>query len=59
MPRAKRQAGQNIRELALKRRVKAIVSFALAGLVISLPFLLVKMSEIFLKQISTLNPSQI
>jgi hypothetical protein len=58
MPKSSRQAGQNIRELALKRRVKAIASFASAGLVVVLPFFLVKAFEKFLKQVSSLNPSQ-
>ena len=58
MPKSSRQAGQNIRELAVKRRVKAIASFASAGLVVFLPFFWVKTFENFLKQISSLNPSQ-
>lgn len=58
MLKASRQAGQNIRELALKRRVKAIISFASAGLAVSLPFLVVKVFEPLLNPISVLNPSQ-
>ncbi len=58
MPKVSRQAGQNIRELALKRRVKAIISFASAGLAVFLPFLLVKVLEPLLNPISALNPSQ-
>jgi Nuclease-related domain len=58
MPKASRQAGQNIRELALKRRVKAIISFASAGLTVCAPFLLVKVFEPLLNPISALNPSQ-
>jgi len=38
MPKVRRQAGQNIRELALKRRVKAIASFISAGFVIFFSF---------------------
>jgi hypothetical protein len=58
MSKVNRQAGQNIRELAAKRRIKAIASFLSAGLVIFFPFFLVKTFENFLKQISSLNPSQ-
>lgn len=58
MARTNRRAGQNVRELAFKRRVKAIVAFVSAGLVIFLPFFLIKGLERFLKQLSTLNPAQ-
>ena len=58
MPKVRRQAGQNIRELALKRRVKAIASFISAGFVIFFPFFLIKTFENFLRQISSLNSSQ-
>ncbi|MBW4657661.1 MAG: NERD domain-containing protein [Drouetiella hepatica Uher 2000/2452] len=58
MPKLDRKAGQNIRDLAVKRRIKALTSFTSAGLVIFLPFFLSKASERFLKQISSLNPSQ-
>ncbi|HEY9698548.1 MAG TPA: nuclease-related domain-containing protein [Trichocoleus sp.] len=58
MPKAIRQAGQNIRELAVRRRVKAIASFTSAGLVLLSPVFLVRIFENFLKQISSLNFSQ-
>jgi hypothetical protein len=58
MSKVNRKAGQNIRKLALKRRVKAIFSFASAGLVIFFPFFFVKTFENFFKQISSLNSSQ-
>ena len=58
MPKVRRQAGQNIRELALKRRVKAIASFISAGFVIFFPFFLIKTFENFLRQLSSLNSSQ-
>jgi hypothetical protein len=58
MSRASRRAGQNVRELALKRRVKAIGLFASAGLLVFFPFWLVKTFENFTQQISSLNSSQ-
>jgi hypothetical protein len=58
MPEVRRQAGQNIRELALKRRVKAIASFISAGFVIFFPFFLIKTFENLMRQISSLNSSQ-
>jgi Nuclease-related domain len=53
-----RQAGQNIRELALKRRVKAIISFVLAGLVVSVPFFWIKLLNPLLKPLSAPSSSQ-
>jgi Nuclease-related domain len=58
MAKANRQAGQNIRELAARRRIKAIVAFSSAGGVIILPLLMLRSAETFVKQISALNPSQ-
>jgi hypothetical protein len=58
MSRANRRAGQNIRELALKRRIKAIACFASAGLTLFFPFWLIKTFESFLQQISSLNSAQ-
>jgi hypothetical protein len=58
MPKSNRQAGQNIRKLAIKRRVKAVFSFISAGLFIFFPFFLVKVFENFLKQLYSRNPSQ-
>lgn len=55
MPKANRQAGQNVRELAAKRRIKAITSFAKAGLCIFLLFFLPGIANNFLKQISSIN----
>lgn len=54
----KRRAGQNIRELAFKRRVTAIAAFAAAGFILFSPFLLTRISETFLRQISSLENSQ-
>jgi hypothetical protein len=58
MPKASRRAGQNIRELALERRTKAIISFIAAGFVVVFPFILVKIFEDFLKNLSSLSPSE-
>ncbi|HTL90006.1 MAG TPA: nuclease-related domain-containing protein [Leptolyngbya sp.] len=56
MSKSSRKAGQNIRNLAAKRRIKAIVSFVSASFFIFLPFFLVKTAEIFLKQIAPYHP---
>lgn len=58
MPKSSRRAGQNIRELAMKRRIRAILSFASAGIVVLTPLVLFRAFEDLLKQISALNPSQ-
>ncbi len=58
MPQFQRRAGQNVRQLAIRRRVKAIASFASAALAIAFPFLLERLFENFLKQMSALNPAQ-
>jgi hypothetical protein len=58
MPKASRQAGQNIRKLAVKRRVNAVISFASAGLAVSIPFFWIKVFEPLLKPFSALSPSQ-
>lgn len=50
----RRKPGQNIRELAIKRRVRAIASFASAVLALVFPFLLANL----LKQIAALNSTQ-
>jgi Nuclease-related domain len=52
-----RRAGQNICELAFKRRAKAVISFASAGFIIFLPFQLVRIFENFLKQLPSTNSS--
>jgi len=57
MPKLDRKAGQNIRNLAVKRRIKALTSFISAGLVMLLPFFLSRAFEDFLKQMSSLNPT--
>ncbi len=57
MSKNDRQAGQNIRELALKRRLKAIISFTSAGFVIFIPTLLIRVFQNFLTQLSTLSSS--
>lgn len=53
----KRRAGQNIRELALKRRVKAIAAFAAAGFTLLSPFLMTRIFETFLRQMSSVEKS--
>lgn len=58
MSQVSRRAGQNVRQLALKRRVKAVTSFASAGFVICFPFFLSKIFENLLKQLSSLHSSQ-
>ena len=58
MPKSDRRAGQNIRELALKRRVRAVMSFVTAVLVICIPILWIKASGYFLKQLTPNNSSQ-
>jgi len=55
MPKSSHRAGQNIRELARQRRVKAIAAFVSAGGVVVFPILLIRAIEIFLKQISALQ----
>ncbi|TVQ17580.1 MAG: NERD domain-containing protein [Leptolyngbya sp. DLM2.Bin15] len=59
MAKRGRRPGQNIRELALKRRVNAIISFVAAGLVISGPLLLLKAFGDFLKELTDQNSSQV
>jgi len=56
MPKANRQAGQNIRALAIKRRTKAIVSFASAGFVAIFPFLLTGLFNDFLQRLPSARP---
>lgn len=58
MPRSNRRAGQNIRELAIKRRIKAIISFASAGLVLVVPVFLIHAFENLAEQLSSLASSQ-
>jgi hypothetical protein len=58
MAKSKRRAGQNIRNLAARRRVKAINYFLGAGVVLSVPFLLAKLGEIALKPLTSLNLAQ-
>ena len=58
MPKLRRKGGQNIRELALRRRVKAVGSFIAAGFIVVIPFLLAKTFDKFFKQISSANPAQ-
>jgi Nuclease-related domain len=59
MTKISRKAGQNIREMALKRRVKAISSFGMAGLIVFIPFFASSTLEKFLKPIASLNSSQL
>ncbi|OUL28862.1 nuclease-related domain-containing protein [Nostoc sp. 106C] len=58
MSKLHRQAGKNIRDLAVKRRLKAICSFLCAGLVVLFPFFLVAIFQNFLNQVSSLNSSK-
>jgi hypothetical protein len=57
MSKTNRKAGQNIRQLALRRRAKAINFFLSAGVVISIPFLLNYIYGTFTKQFNSANPS--
>jgi Nuclease-related domain len=54
----RRQPGQNIRKLALKRRLKAVYYFIAAGGIIMIPFAVTHSFADLLKPISSLNPSQ-
>jgi len=56
MPKANRRAGHNIRALAIKRRTKAIVSFASAGFVAIFPFLLTGLFNDFLQRLPSARP---
>ncbi len=58
MSRSHRSAGQNIRELATKRKIKAIQSFASAALVIVVPFFLIQIFGDLLEQLASISPSQ-
>ncbi|MEA5418037.1 nuclease-related domain-containing protein [Spirulina sp. CCNP1310] len=58
MIKSNRRAGQNIRQLATKRRTKAMICFASGGVVLFFPLFLVKIINDFLKQISSLSSSQ-
>jgi hypothetical protein len=58
MSKLSRKGGQNIRELALRRRIKAVSNFIAAGFIVVIPFLLTKTFDKFFKQISSANPSQ-
>ncbi|HEY9906838.1 MAG TPA: nuclease-related domain-containing protein [Thermosynechococcaceae cyanobacterium] len=53
-----RRAGQNVYDLARKRRFKAIVSFTAAAISVIIPFVLVNAFEQLLKSIARLNPAQ-
>jgi hypothetical protein len=58
MAKSKRRAGQNIRNLAAKRRIKAMNHFLGAGAFLAIPLLLTKLGDIFLKPLSSLHPGQ-
>ena len=58
MAKFSRRGGQNIRELAMRRRLKAITSFIAAGFIVVIPFFLIKTFDRFLKQMSGGNPTQ-
>lgn len=53
MSKRGRRAGQNIRDLARKRRGKAVISFVEAGLFIFVPLLLVRPLDNFIKAITS------
>jgi Holliday junction resolvase-like predicted endonuclease len=55
MARSQRKAGQNIRNLATRRRIKAVNHFFGAGAVLAIPLLLSKLGEIILKPLNSLN----
>lgn len=58
MSKSGRRAGQNIRKLAVKRRAKAIASFASAGLLVVFPLFLARAFEVLFKEISSISSSQ-
>ncbi|MEI6331552.1 MAG: hypothetical protein WCP16_20100 [Pseudanabaena sp. ELA645] len=58
MPKLSRKGGQNIRELALRRRVKAVSNFIAAGFIVVIPFFLSKTFDSLSRQILSGNPSQ-
>lgn len=58
MPRVSHRAGQNIRELALKRRTKSVLSFMTAIFVLVFPFILLKIFQDFLNSLSSISSSQ-
>ena len=57
MPKSRRKAGRNIRELAINRRIEAITSFGFAGILLCSP-LFVKALENYIKQIPSLSLAQ-
>jgi len=59
MPKLSRKGGQNIRELALRRRVKAVGNFIAAGFIVVIPFFLSKTFDRLSRQILSGNPSQL
>ena len=58
MTKLGRKGGQNIRELAFRRRLKAVSSFVTAGSIIVLPLVLAKPLDRLLRTILSGNPSQ-
>jgi Nuclease-related domain len=59
MPASKRKAGRNIRDLAVRRRSKAILSFMTAVWVVAMPFGMAKVVNILLQPLSVLHPRPI
>jgi hypothetical protein len=59
MPKSSRRAGQNIHQLAAKRRVQSIISFTSAGFILCFPFFLVKLFQDFLRQLPHSSQSQV
>jgi Nuclease-related domain len=55
MPALSRKAGRNIRALAMKRRLKAILSFMVAVLIVAMPFGMAKLIDVLRQPISVLT----
>jgi hypothetical protein len=58
MAKSKRRAGQNIRDLAARRRIKAINHFFGAGAVLAIPFIFSNFANSLLKSLASVNPAQ-
>jgi hypothetical protein len=58
MSKPRRRAGQNVRDLAINRRLKAIYLFISSGFIIFLPWLILTIFNNFLKDLPTFKASQ-
>jgi len=56
MRKSGRKAGRNIRDLAMQRRLKAILSFSSAGFLLILPFILRNIANDFLSLLPSSDP---